>query len=79
MAEVAGSLQIPYEEYSNFNAGSEDATFFMDRIQKYGGLATYSIIGTELAAGHHHEKFDIREEDMLTAIKIWLNTLLKLQ
>lgn len=51
----------------------------MDRIQKYGGLATYSIIGTELAAGHHHEKFDIREEDMLTAIKIWLNTLLKLQ
>lgn len=79
LAEVAGSIQIPYEEYSNFNSGSEDATFFMDRIQKYGGLATYSIIGTELAAGHHHEKFDIREEDMLTAIKIWLNTLLKLQ
>lgn len=79
LADVAGSLQIPYEEYSNFNSGSEDATFFMERIQKNGGLATYSIIGTELAAGHHHEKFDIREEDMLSAIKIWLNTLLRLQ
>lgn len=79
LADVAGRLQIPYEEYSNFNSGSEDATFFMERIQKNGGLATYSIIGTELAAGHHHEKFDIREEDMLSAIKIWLNTLLRLQ
>lgn len=79
LADVAGSLQIPYEEYSNFNSGSEDATFFMERIQKNGGLSTYSIIGTELAAGHHHEKFDIREEDMLSAIKIWLNTLLRLQ
>lgn len=79
LADVADGLHIPYEVYSNFNSGSEDATFFMDRIQKNGGLATYSIIGTDLAAGHHHEKFDIREEDMLPAIKIWLNTLLRLQ
>ena len=60
-------------EYKDFKAGSEDATFLMQHVQQQGGLATYSIIGTNLAAGHHHEEFDIDEEDMLSAIEIWLN------
>lgn len=60
-------------EFRTFRAGSEDATFFMQHVQQQGGLACYSIIGTELAAGHHHEEFDIDEEDMLTALEIWLN------
>ena len=42
-------------------------------FKQQGGLACYSIIGTELAAGHHHEEFDIDEEDMLSALEIWLN------
>lgn len=60
-------------EYRNFKAGSEDATFLMQKVQQQGGLACYSIIGTNLAAGHHHEEFDIEEEDMLSALEIWLN------
>ncbi|SOC44521.1 amidohydrolase [Ureibacillus acetophenoni] len=60
-------------EYNDFKAGSEDATFLMKHVQQQGGLATYSIIGTNLAAGHHHEEFDIDEEDMLFAIENWLN------
>ncbi|QCR32260.1 amidohydrolase [Lysinibacillus sp. SGAir0095] len=60
-------------EYKNFKAGSEDATFLMQKVQQQGGLACYSIIGTNLAAGHHHEEFDIEEEDMLSALEIWLN------
>lgn len=60
-------------EYNDFKAGSEDATFLMKHVQERGGLATYSIIGTNLAAGHHHEEFDIDEEDMLFAIENWLN------
>lgn len=62
-------------EYRNFKAGSEDATFLMQKVQQNGGQACYSIIGTNLAAGHHHERFDIEEDDMLLAIEIWLNTI----
>ncbi len=51
-------------------AGSEDATYFMEAVQKNGGLASYCIFGTELAAGHHNEKFDIDEETLLPAVKI---------
>jgi aminobenzoyl-glutamate utilization protein A len=50
-------------------AGSEDATYMMDRVKKNGGLASYVIFGTTLAAGHHNEKFDIQEDSMVMAVK----------
>ena len=56
-------------------AGSEDATFFMDRVTKNGGQATYCIFGTELAAGHHNEKFDINEETLGTAVEVLFGVL----
>lgn len=74
LAKTASHLDVPVIEYKNFKAGSEDATFLMKRVQENGGLACYSIMGTQLAAGHHNEYFDIDEEDMLTAIEIWLNS-----
>jgi len=52
------------------NAGSEDATYFIERVKEQGGLATYAIFGTELAAGHHNEKFDIHEDTLLTAVEV---------
>lgn len=55
---------------SSDSAGSEDATYFMERVQRGGGLATYCIFGTELAAGHHNEKFDIHEDTLLPAVEI---------
>lgn len=63
---------------SNDSAGSEDATYFMEEVQKRGGLATYCIFGSELAAGHHNEKFDINEETLLPAVEILYNSILKL-
>ncbi|MCM3707428.1 MULTISPECIES: M20 family metallo-hydrolase [Cytobacillus] len=60
-------------------AGSEDATFFIERVQQSGGQATYCIFGTELAAGHHNEKFDIKEDTMLNAVKLLFEALKKLQ
>ncbi|WP_107943768.1 amidohydrolase [Metasolibacillus sp. FSL H7-0170] len=78
LANITKALNIPTVEYQYFNAGSEDATYLMEKVQSSGGVATYSIIGTDLAAGHHNECFDIREEDMLPAIEIWLNMLLHL-
>ncbi|MFJ9497962.1 zinc-binding metallopeptidase family protein [Brevibacillus centrosporus] len=49
--------------------GSEDATYLMERVKQIGGLASYLVFGTTLAAGHHNEKFDIDEEVMKIAVK----------
>ncbi|WP_026582858.1 M20 family metallo-hydrolase [Bacillus sp. J33] len=62
----------------NSPAGSEDATFFMERVQQNGGQATYCIFGTKLAAGHHNEKFDINESTMLSAVKVLFESIKKL-
>ncbi|MBC8951373.1 M20 family metallo-hydrolase [Xenorhabdus sp. PB62.4] len=61
LSSVAKSLQQP--------AGSEDATYFMERVKAKGGQATYLIFGTELSAGHHNERFDFDENVMKTAVK----------
>jgi aminobenzoyl-glutamate utilization protein A len=41
--------------------GSEDAGYLISRVQENGGVGTYMIIGTTIAAPHHHHKFDIDE------------------
>lgn len=50
-------------------AGSEDATYMMERVKALGGQASYIIFGTELSAGHHNEKFDFNEQVMPVAVK----------
>ncbi|REC94245.1 amidohydrolase [Kushneria indalinina] len=50
-------------------SGSEDATCMMRRVQERGGLATYMIFGTELAAGHHHQCFDFNEAVLPLAVR----------
>ena len=50
-------------------AGSEDATYMMERVKQHGGQASYIIFGTELSAGHHNEKFDFNEQVMAVAVK----------
>ncbi|RYG72308.1 amidohydrolase [Lentibacillus lipolyticus] len=63
---------------SNESTGSEDATFFMEKVQKNGGLATYCIFGTDLAAGHHNEQFDINEETLSQALEILYDSCIRL-
>jgi aminobenzoyl-glutamate utilization protein A len=50
--------------------GSEDCTYFMERVQQRGGLAAYVMVGTELAAGHHDFRFDINEDALGPAIAL---------
>lgn len=50
-------------------SGSEDATCMMKRVQERGGLATYMVFGTELAAGHHHQCFDFDEDVLPLAVR----------
>ncbi|HIW13155.1 MAG TPA: amidohydrolase [Candidatus Salinicoccus stercoripullorum] len=59
-------------------AGSEDATFFMDAVQKQGGCATYCVIGTDLAAGHHNERFDVNEKSLLQGVETLFASAVKL-
>jgi aminobenzoyl-glutamate utilization protein A len=58
--------------------GSEDATYFMRRVQERGGKAAYMVIGSDLASGHHTPLFDIDETDMPWGIEILTRTLLRL-
>lgn len=64
--------------WSTDSAGSEDATYYMERVKELGGLATYCIVGSDLAAGHHNERFDFDEASMLAAVDILYRSALKL-
>ena len=50
--------------------GSEDCTYFMERVQQNGGQAAFVMVGTELAAGHHDSFFDFNEEALAPAIAL---------
>ena len=39
------------------------------QTQEQGGQASYCIFGTDLAAGHHNEKFDVNEDSMMPAVQ----------
>lgn len=41
--------------------GSEDCSYFMERVQKNGGQAAYLVIGGSLAAVNHNNYFDFDE------------------
>ncbi|MFB6197941.1 MAG: amidohydrolase, partial [Halobacteriaceae archaeon] len=49
---------------------SEDATFLMEHVQKQGGLAAYSIVGTDHPTGHHTGTFDVDEETIDIGIEL---------
>ncbi len=72
------AAQSPYLDhvvnYDDQSAGSEDATYFMERVKEKGGLATYVIVGTTLAAGHHNEKFDYEEDVLPTGVDVLFRT-----
>ncbi len=45
--------------------GSEDCTYFMERVQQRGGQAAFVMLGTELSAGHHDCFFDFNEDALV--------------
>lgn len=54
---------------------SEDVTCMMQKVQKNGGMATYLLFGTELAAGHHNCAFDFNEKTIAFAVEVYGNLL----
>lgn len=57
-------------------AGSEDATFFMKRVQERGGQAIYACVGSKTTSGHHTPHFDIVESDIAPAAQALATALL---
>ncbi len=75
-AQVAGVNQAI--ERVEAPAGSEDATLMMARVQQHQGQASYVVFGTQLAAGHHNEKFDFDEQVLAIAVETLARTALDL-
>ena len=84
LAEKLAALarQSPYFDHVlNEDAGalgSEDATWLMQRVQDNGGEATYCLVGTTLAAGHHHPRFDIDESALAAGVDVLMRAALHL-
>lgn len=60
-------------EMADFGA-SEDYSHMMTVVQEGGGLGTYIQVGTNKTAGHHNDKFDFEEDDLMPAAEIVLRT-----
>lgn len=74
-ADVAG---IEVNALPHITGGSEDATFFMRRVQENGGQAIYAVIGSDIPSGHHTPKFDVNESDFSWAIEALAKAILQL-
>lgn len=53
--------------------GSEDVAYFLNKVSKNSGKAMHFILGTDHKAGHHNEKFDIVEADMLRGVNMLID------
>ena len=65
--EVVG---VTLAEATRKMAGSDDACWFMKRVQDGGGQATYVGVGATTAAGHHNNRFDFDEAAMPVALEV---------
>ncbi|WP_029312897.1 hypothetical protein [Acidiphilium angustum] len=62
-ATLTGLTGVAIETAPHVTGGSEDATFFMRRVQERGGQAIYAVVGSDIPSGHHTPEFDINEAD----------------
>lgn len=56
---------------SKESGGSEDYTYMMNRVQENGGQGVYFTVGTDTKGGHHNSLFDVNEQDLIKAVKIF--------
>jgi aminobenzoyl-glutamate utilization protein A len=69
-AALSGQLTgVDIDAGSHVTGGSEDATYFMRRVQERGGQAIYAVVGSDIPSGHHTPEFDIDEADFPWAIE----------
>jgi aminobenzoyl-glutamate utilization protein A len=72
VADAAASLPETKRVVDSLEiTASEDATYFMNAVQARGGQATYLLIGSALAAGHHHPTFDFDEASLRHGVELY--------
>ena len=65
-------LHMPVaEDLSSKNGGSEDVSYMMNRVQEQGGQATFMRVLTHEAGPGHSRIFDIDEQVLPNAVKIF--------
>ncbi|MDD4599699.1 Indole-3-acetyl-aspartic acid hydrolase [bioreactor metagenome] len=64
-------------EYSSFGA-TEDFSHFMTIVQQNGGMGTYIMIGSDLAAGHHSNYFNFDESILAPGVELMVRSVLDL-
>jgi len=58
--------------------GSEDATFLMQRVQDWGGTASFVGVGTDHPGGHHTATFDVDERSLRIGVDVLTDAILAL-
>jgi aminobenzoyl-glutamate utilization protein A len=72
VAEVAAGLPATRAVRAGWPiGGGDDATFMMQRVQDRGGKAAYFLIGSDLAAVHHANNFDIDEAALAHGVQLF--------
>lgn len=65
-------------DYIDFGA-TEDYSHLMTLVQEQGGLGTYFMLGSNLSAGHHNDRFDFDESVLCIGVELMVKTVLALQ
>lgn len=65
-------------DYIDFGA-TEDFSHLMTVVQEHGGLGTYFMLGANLSAGHHNDRFDFDESVLSTGVELLVKTVIALQ
>lgn len=78
LIEVGRELNLPDIRVDSNMNGSDDATYFIKRVQEKGGKAIYSQILCPITAPHHNNYFDFDEKALLYGVLINLKITKKL-
>ncbi len=62
---------------SDFGA-AEDYAHFMSVVQRNGGVGTYFMLGSDLAAGHHNDYFDFDERVLSPGVELTVRSVVAL-
>src|SRR5690606_39178167 len=75
--EVAERIGLERRPPEQIKAG-EDATEFMTAVQAAGGRSTMAVLGSDLAANHHHPRFDFDERVLAEGARLLARSVVRL-
>ncbi|WP_102399392.1 M20 family metallo-hydrolase [Haloimpatiens massiliensis] len=83
LVEIIKNVATDMKSYSliydkeDFGA-SEDICYMMKKVQDNGGKAAYIMFGSDLKGEHHSPRFDFNEKDLINAVKLYIEVILRI-